>query len=96
MTKCEECIHINICRKMDKWTPKSNDCVDYYEEPKKGKWEVIGLVADYAYCKCSECGKATRLYRDSKNEFCCIADIRNKVTTCMYCGADMREEAENE
>lgn len=58
-------------------------------EPKKGKWEVIGLVTDYAYCKCSECGKTTRLYRDSKNEFCCIADIRNKVIACMYCSARM-------
>lgn len=58
---------------------------------KKGKWKVIGFVDDYAYCTCSECGKTTRLYRDSKNEFCCIADIRNTAIACLYCGADMRE-----
>jgi hypothetical protein len=56
----------------------------------KGKWEIIGLVDDYAYCTCSECGKTTRLYRDSKNEFCCLADIRKKAVACLYCGADMR------
>lgn len=54
-----------------------------------GKWNVIGFADDYVYCKCSECGNTTRLYRDSKNEFCCIADIRNKVIACLYCGAKM-------
>lgn len=55
-----------------------------------GVWTVIGLVSDYAYCKCSECGNITRLYRDSKNEFCCIADIRKKAVACLYCGAKMK------
>ena len=59
----------------------------------KGKWRSVGFEKGYAFCICSECGKTTRLYRDSKNEFCCIADIRNKVIACMYCGADMRGEA---
>lgn len=60
------------------------------EERTKGKWRSVGFEKGYAFCICSNCGKTTRLYRDSKNEFCCIADIRNKVIACMYCGADMR------
>lgn len=59
------------------------------EERPKGKWRSVGFEKGYAFCICSNCGKTTRLYRDSKNEFCCIADIRNKVIACMYCGADM-------
>lgn len=60
------------------------------EERPKGKWRSVGFEKGYAFCICSECGNTTRLYRDSKNEFCCIADIRNKVIACLYCGADMR------
>lgn len=60
------------------------------EERPKGKWRGVGFEKGYAFCICSECGNITRLYRDSKNEFCCIADIRNKVIACLYCGADMR------
>ena len=66
-----------------------------YVEPKKGKWNVISLLRDYVYVRCSECGQGTRLVRDSKNEFCCIKDIRDKIVACPYCGADMRE-ADNE
>lgn len=62
------------------------------EERPKGKWRSVGFEKGYAFCICSNCGKTTRLYRDSKNEFCCIADIRNKVIACMYCGAAMRGE----
>lgn len=60
------------------------------EERPKGKWRSVGFEKGYAFCICSNCGNTTRLYRDSKNEFCCIADIRNKVIACLYCGADMR------
>lgn len=62
-----------------------------YEERPKGKWNVISLLRDYVYVRCSECGQGTRLVRDSKNEFCCIKDIRDKIVACPYCGADMRE-----
>lgn len=60
-------------------------------EPERphGEWEALGFQQGYAFCRCSNCHKTTRLYRDSKNEFCCIADIRKKVVSCMYCGADM-------
>lgn len=61
-----------------------------------GEWEALGFQQGYAFCRCSNCHKTTRLYRDSKNEFCCIADIRKKVVSCMYCGADMRKERDNE
>lgn len=83
-----------------------NECLDAIEvlavkeiidntptvERPKGKWRSVGFEKGYAFCICSNCGKTTRLYRDSKNEFCCIADIRNKVIACMYCAADMRGE----
>lgn len=59
------------------------------EERPKGKWRSVGFENGYAFCICSNCGNTTRLYRDSKNEFCCIADIRNKVIACLYCGAKM-------
>ena len=58
----------------------------------KGKWNVISLLRDYVYVRCSECGQGTRLVRDSKNEFCCIKDVRTKIISCPYCGADMRGE----
>lgn len=61
-----------------------------------GEWEALGFQQGYAFCRCSNCHKTMRLYRDSKNEFCCIADIRKKVVSCMYCGADMRKEGEQE
>ena len=76
-----------LCRDMSTVLQKGTP----YEERPKGKWEKIGFADSYMYCKCSECGKTTRL---SKNEFCCIADIRNKVIACLYCGADMRDEEE--
>ena len=65
-----------------------------YPEPDRphGEWEALGFQQGYAFCRCSNCHKTTRLYRDSKNEFCCIADIRKKVVSCIYCGADMRKE----
>lgn len=59
-----------------------------------GEWEALGFQQGYAFCRCSNCHKTMRLYRDSKNEFCCIADIRKKVVSCMYCGADMRKEGD--
>lgn len=61
------------------------------EERPHGKWNVISLLRDYVYIRCSECGQSTRLVRDSKNEFCCIKDIRDKIVACPYCGAYMRE-----
>lgn len=64
-----------------------------FERP-QGEWEAIGFEHGYAFCICSNCHKTMRLYRDSKNEFCCIADIRKNVVACMYCGADMRGEEE--
>lgn len=61
-----------------------------YEERPQGKWDVISLLRDYVYVRCSECGQGTRLVRDSKNEFCCIKDIRDKLVACPYCGAYIR------
>ena len=57
----------------------------------KGKWNLISLRRDCVYVRCSECGQVTRLVRDSKNEFCCIKDVRDKIISCPYCGANMRE-----
>lgn len=70
------------------------ECGQKSVEERKGKWRSVGFEKGYAFCICSNCGNTTRLYRDSKNEFCCIADIRNKVIACLYCGADMRGEEE--
>lgn len=69
---------------------------DGKKERPKGKWNVISLLRDYVYVRCSECGQDTRLVRDSKNEFCCIKDIRDKIVACPYCGADMREVTKND
>ena len=82
MIICEECIHTNICHKMNKWTPKSNDCVDYYEKPKKGKW--IKQENKKTEFFCSECGRMidTKPFTRTDNfPFC-------------HCGADMRGEEE--
>ena len=67
-----------------------------YEERPHGEWEALGFQQGYAFCRCSNCHKTMRLYRDSKNEFCCIADIRKKVVSCMYCGSDNRKRGEAE
>ena len=56
----------------------------------KGEWRSVGFEKGYAFCICSNCGKTTKLVRDSRNEFCCLADIREKAVACLYCGADMR------
>lgn len=65
-----------------------------YEERPTGEWKSLGFVPsrDYAWCTCSNCGKTTKIYRDKDNDFCCIADIRNKAVACLFCGADMRGE----
>lgn len=60
------------------------------EERPKGKWRSVGFEKGYAFCICSNCGKTTKLVRDNRNEFCCLADIREKAVACLYCGADMR------
>lgn len=59
-----------------------------------GEWKALGFQQGYAFFTCSNCDKTMRLYRDSKNEFCCIKDIREKVIACMYCGARMRGDGE--
>ena len=65
-------------------------------ERPQGEWESVGFVnMKYAWFRCSNCHKTTRIYMDSNNDFCCIADIRKKAIACLYCGADMRGE-ENE
>jgi len=62
-----------------------------YEERPTGEWESLGFVGKkYAWCRCSNCHKTTKIYKDSSNDFCCIADIRKKAIACLYCGADMR------
>jgi hypothetical protein len=62
-----------------------------YEERPTGEWESLGFVdKKYAWCRCSNCHKTTKIYKDSSNDFCCIADIRKKAIACLYCGADMR------
>lgn len=62
-----------------------------YDRP-TGHWKASGFIYSrrYAWCTCSNCGKTTRIYLDN-NDFCCIADIRNKAVACLYCGADMRK-----
>lgn len=66
------------------------------EERPTGHWESVGFEGmRYAWCKCSNCHKTTKIYMDSSNDFCCISDIRKKAIACLYCGADMRCE-ENE
>lgn len=70
--------------------------IEVLKERPHGTWEALGFQQGYAFCRCSNCHKTMRLYLDSKNEFCCIADIRNKVVSCMYCGADMRKEGDKE
>ena len=82
-------IEINIYDDISEVTDYSAYPVSEPERP-KGHWRSVGFEKGYAFCICSNCGNTTRLYRDSKNEFCCIADIRNKVIACLYCGADMR------
>lgn len=57
-----------------------------------GTWEALGFQHGYAFCICSNCHKTMKLYLDSKNEFCCIADIRKNVVSCMYCGSDNRKK----
>lgn len=64
------------------------------EQRPHGTWEALGFQHGYAFCRCSNCHKTMKLYLDSKNEFCCIADIRNKVVSCMYCGSDNRKMGE--
>lgn len=69
--------------------------VVFEETRPHGKWICISLLDDYVYVKCSECGQDTRLFRDSKNEFCCIRDVRDKIVACPYCGTSMvKEEGE--
>lgn len=84
---CEDCAHEKVCEGYSN-CEEAGLC-----EPKRphGEWEALGFQQGYVFCRCSNCHKTMRLYRDSKNEFCCIADIRKKVVSCMYCGADMRE-----
>lgn len=63
----------------------------YEEKPPitQGHWRSVGFEKGYAFCICPKCGKTIRLVRDNKNEFCCIADIREKAIACLYCGARM-------
>lgn len=67
------------------------------EERPQGEWKALGFVHSqrYAWCTCSNCGKTTKIYLDN-NDFCCIADIRNKAVACLFCGADMRGKNELE
>ena len=66
-----------------------------YEERPTGHWESLGFVdMKYAWCRCSNCHKTTKIYKDSSNDFCCIADIRKKAVACLFCGADMRGDKE--
>ena len=59
------------------------------------EWESVGFVnMKYAWFRCSNCHKTTRIYMDSNNDFCCIADIRKKAIACLYCGAKMKGGAE--
>ena len=62
----------------------------------QGEWKSLGFVHSrgYAWCTCSKCGKTTKIYLDKDNDFCCIADIRNKAVACLFCGADMRGKEE--
>lgn len=64
----------------------TNGIIIPIERP-QGRWNVISLLDDYVYLRCSECGQSTRLVRDAKNEFCCIKDVRDKIIACPYCGA---------
>lgn len=65
------------------------------EKRPTGEWESLGFVnMKYAWCRCSNCHKTTKIYKDSSNEFCCIADIRKKAVACLYCGAKMKGEEE--
>lgn len=59
----------------------------------QGEWKSLGFAPSrgYAWCTCSNCGKTTKIYLDKDNDFCCIADIRNKAVACLFCGADMRK-----
>lgn len=63
----------------------------YKERPSitQGHWRSVGFEKGYAFCICPKCGKTIKLVRDSRNEFCCIADIREKAIACLYCGARM-------
>ena len=64
---------------------------DLVRERPTGHWESVGFVGmKYAWCRCSNCHKTTKIYKDASNEFCCISDIRKKAIACLYCGADMR------
>lgn len=70
------------------------DFIDIEPSITQGHWRSIGFEKGYAFCICSKCGKTIRLVRDSKNEFCCLADIREKAIACLYCGAYMRGDKE--
>ena len=62
-------------------------------ERPQGEWKSLGFVHSrgYAWCICSNCGKTTKIYLDKDNDFCCIADIRNKAVSCLFCGAEMKK-----
>lgn len=64
-----------------------------FNERPQGEWKSLGFVHSrgYAWCTCSNCGKTTKIYLDKDNDFCCIADIRNKAVSCLFCGADMQK-----
>ena len=79
-------------------TPKGKK-IEFEKVRPRGHWEIIGYHADkYFYCKCSNCKKKTKVFYDKTNpgEFGSLADIRRNVHFCMFCGADMREEQEDE
>ena len=91
MTKVEQAItalsyykgKLNIDKEIDL-------AIKALEDRPTGKWDMISLLDGYANLRCSECGQSTRLVRDSKNEFCCIKEVRDKIVACPYCGADMK------
>lgn len=55
-----------------------------HEKQLIGEWKLMGFVGmKYAWCKCSNCHKTTKIHMDSRNEFCSIADITKK-SSCLF------------
>lgn len=48
MIKCDKCIHMKVCQKIHKWTPKSNDCGDYVDINALEENEGLRLLVEWA------------------------------------------------
>ena len=84
---CINCIHKDVCYKyrLNYVSAREGTCNNYYEMPKKGKWINKEIYDECPFCLAG--------YMKS---ICEKTLDHNKMNFCFNCGANMKEDKENE